>query len=150
MIVMEPMFSILVVCLNPGGKIKETLRTIAVQNDKDYEVIIKDGFSTDGSLAFLEAVHEEEKEGGTGIIENLPFRLVRKKDTGIYDALRAALYSPGLRPRRFHGRLFWPRPQAARLFLDPPNGGQYHLYVPHSSLGLQPCGHGSCFPEGFP
>lgn len=91
MIVMEPMFSILVVCLNPGGKIKETLRTIAVQNDKDYEVIIKDGFSTDGSLAFLEAVHEEEKEDGMGIIENLPFRLVRKKDTGIYDAMNQAV-----------------------------------------------------------
>ena len=91
MIVMEPMFSILVVCLNPGGKIKETLRTIAVQNDKYYEVIIKDGFSTDGSLAFLEAVHEEEKEDGMGIIENLPFRLVRKKDTGIYDAMNQAV-----------------------------------------------------------
>ena len=64
--------------------------------------------------------------------------------------LRAALYPPSLRPRRFHGRLLWPRPQAARFFLDPPNGGQYHLHVPHASLGLQPRGHGSCFPEGFP
>lgn len=70
---MQPFFSILVVCLNPGDKLKCTLESIKEQTFNDYEVIIKDGGSTDGSL--------EAAEG---------FTVVNKKDTGIYDAMNQA------------------------------------------------------------
>ncbi|MCM1038383.1 MAG: glycosyltransferase [Roseburia sp.] len=88
---MEPMFSILVVCLNPGNKLKETLQSIAVQEFKDYEIIIKDGFSTDGSLDFLKK--EDGAYGGKQAFTEteLPLRLVEKKDSGIYDAMNQAL-----------------------------------------------------------
>ena len=55
---MRPFFSIIVVCLNPGEKLRATLESIEKQSFLDYEVIIKDGFSADGSLPLLwSAVH---------------------------------------------------------------------------------------------
>lgn len=74
-------FSVLVVCLNAGNKLKETLESIRGQTFADYEVIIKDGISTDGSLAGA-------KEAGRGIPS---LRIVEKKDAGIYDAMNQAV-----------------------------------------------------------
>ena len=77
---MEPLFSVIVVCLNPGAKLGETLESIRQQDFKDYEVIIKDGLSTDGSL--------------DGAIDGFPegkVRLIREKDRGIYDAMNQAV-----------------------------------------------------------
>lgn len=77
---MEPRFSILIVCLNPGNKLKSTLESIKGQTFGDYEVIIKDGLSSDGSL---DAVKEAAK---------FPFlRIIEKKDAGIYDAMNQAV-----------------------------------------------------------
>ena len=45
-----PMFSILMVSLNPGGKLVETMESVVRQSYRDYEVIVKDGGSGDGSL----------------------------------------------------------------------------------------------------
>lgn len=86
---MEPKFSILIVCLNAGDKIRSTLDSIRKQTFLDYEIVIKDGLSTDGSLAFAEelqktsVLYAEENEG--------MLRLVRKKDNGIYDAMNQAV-----------------------------------------------------------
>lgn len=88
---MEPMFSILVVCLNPGSKLRETLHTIAVQKFKDYEIIVKDGFSTDGALDFLKTGHGACSEEHEIVEGKLPIRLVEKKDSGIYDAMNQAV-----------------------------------------------------------
>lgn len=46
-----PFFSIIVVSFNAGGKLRKTLESIACQTFTDYEVILKDGGSTDGSLS---------------------------------------------------------------------------------------------------
>ena len=35
-------FSILVVCLNPGAKLAETVESIRKQEYRDYEIIVKD------------------------------------------------------------------------------------------------------------
>lgn len=43
-------FSIVVVSLNPGDKLKKTLQSILMQEFTDYEVIVKDGGSKDGCL----------------------------------------------------------------------------------------------------
>lgn len=88
---MEPMFSILVVCLNPGRKIRETLHTIAIQKFKDYEIIVKDGFSSDGSLEFLKNGNCECGEEREIAEAKLPLRLIEKRDTGIYDAMNQAV-----------------------------------------------------------
>ncbi|MGN0802215.1 MAG: glycosyltransferase [Candidatus Faecivicinus sp.] len=75
-------FSILVVALNAGARLAVTLDSILSQTYSDWEVIIKDGGSTDGSLEHLPA---DER-----------ISVVREKDRGIYDAMnQAIMYAHG-------------------------------------------------------
>lgn len=78
---MQPFYSIIVVSLNPGNKLRETLESIEKQTFQNYEVIVKDGISKDGSLKYAKALMEK----GSNI------RIVQKKDTGIYDAMNQAV-----------------------------------------------------------
>lgn len=43
-------FSVIIVCLNAGEKLHKTVESIQRQSCTDYEILIKDGGSTDGSL----------------------------------------------------------------------------------------------------
>ncbi len=70
-------FSIIVVCLNPGGKLNQTLDSVLAQTYTDYEVVVKDGGSRDGSI---QKMRTGEK-----------IRLYTEKDTGIYDAMNQAV-----------------------------------------------------------
>lgn len=70
-------FSIIVVCLNPGDKLNETLDSILRQTCGHYEIVVKDGGSTDGSLE--------------GMRRDGAIRLYEEKDTGIYDAMNQAV-----------------------------------------------------------
>lgn len=80
--------SIIVVSLNSGERLKRTIDSIMGQTFTDYEVIIKDGGSTDGSLAFL------ERE--SLLFKNSSILLVHKSDAGIYDAMNQAVtYAKG-------------------------------------------------------
>ena len=74
----KPFFSIIVVCLNPGEKLKLTLDSIKLQTYNDYEVIVKDGMSTDGSLELY--ITDDER-----------IRLVKEADSSIYDAMNQAM-----------------------------------------------------------
>ena len=70
-------FSIVVVCLNPGEKLAATINSILAQQYGNYEIIIKDGGSKDGSIEKLPA--------------DSRIRLFSEKDSGIYDAMNQAL-----------------------------------------------------------
>lgn len=70
-------FSIVVVCLNPGDKLLPTVESVLGQQYGNYEIIIKDGGSTDGSMERLPA--------------DSRIRFFTGKDTGIYDAMNQAL-----------------------------------------------------------
>ena len=76
---MEKLFSIIVVCLNPGEKLGQTINSIVSQTFNDYEIIIKDGGSSDGSLNILSEFKDAD------------IRLLEGPDKGIYDAMNAAL-----------------------------------------------------------
>ena len=76
-------FSIIVVSLNSGERLKSTLQSILSQSFTDYEVIIKDGGSKDGSLDFL--VSERI------LAENPQIRLIQEKDKSIYDGMNQAV-----------------------------------------------------------
>ena len=78
---MEPEFSILVVCLNPGEKLRMTLESIRKQTYRNYEVVVKDGLSTDGSAACAEAYAQDFPS----------MRFLAGKDGGIYDAMNQAV-----------------------------------------------------------
>lgn len=77
-------YSILVVCLNPGERINATLHSIFKQTYTNYEVIVKDGGSTDGSR---ERVAELVKKAG--MEEKLQW--IECADSGIYDAMNQAV-----------------------------------------------------------
>lgn len=70
-------FSIVVVCLNPGNKLRPTIESVLGQQYGNYEIIIKDGGSTDGSLDSLPA--------------DSRIRILKGRDSGIYDAMNQAL-----------------------------------------------------------
>lgn len=70
-------FSIVVVCLNPGNKLYPTIESVLCQQYGNYEIIIKDGGSVDGSLDSLPA--------------DSRIRILKGKDGGIYDAMNQAL-----------------------------------------------------------
>lgn len=75
-------FSIIVVCLNAGDKLNDTLDSIFAQDFLDYEVVVKDGGSKDGSI---EGMRKDER-----------IRLYVEQDKSIYDAMNQAVgYAKG-------------------------------------------------------
>lgn len=87
----EIMFSILVVALNPGDKLIQTVKSILSQSYSDYQVVIKDGGSTDDSMKLLETFLQEEVPENRNRIH-----LIRKKDSSIYDGMnQATAYAQG-------------------------------------------------------
>lgn len=75
-----PQFSIITVTLNAGESLGRTIESIRSQTNRDFEHIVKDGGSTDGSIeAFAKPCQGYEP------------RLLRRRDEGIYDAMNQAL-----------------------------------------------------------
>lgn len=74
-------FSVIVVCLNPGEKIKKTLDSVQKQTYPNYEVVVKDGGSGDDTESYVEAL----------AVQDSRIRLYVQKDHGIYDAMNQAL-----------------------------------------------------------
>ena len=70
-------FSIITVCLNAGQNLLDTVARTLAQTYPNFEIIVKDGGSKDGS------------------IEKLPrddrIRVVTRRDTGIYDAMNQGI-----------------------------------------------------------
>lgn len=76
-------FSIIVVCLNAGEKLSETVASILKQSYKDYEIVIKDGGSKDGSVdAVREMLSQQDWERVNIYVE---------RDCSIYDAMNQAV-----------------------------------------------------------
>jgi glycosyltransferase involved in cell wall biosynthesis len=72
-----PILSIVTVTLNAGDDLASTARSVAEQTFTDYEHIIKDGGSQDGSIQALERTSR--------------LRILKETDAGIYDAMNQAL-----------------------------------------------------------
>lgn len=79
-------FSIIVVCLNAGDKLQETVESIRRQTEQDYEIIIKDGISSDAAtISYLKRLEEESAADSR-------IRVYRyEKDSGIYDGMNQAV-----------------------------------------------------------
>lgn len=78
-------FSIVTVALNPGEKLQVTLDSVFCQTCTDYEIILKDGGGTDGSMDRWKS--DPECRAGAG----LRVRYLEKPDKGIYDAMNQAV-----------------------------------------------------------
>ena len=78
----EPFFSVIVVSLNAGSLIGLTVRSALSQTFDDYEIIVKDGKSTDDTL--------------THIPQDNRIRIYSEADKSLYDAMNQAIsYSSG-------------------------------------------------------
>lgn len=73
----RPMFSIVTVCFNGLDVLPATLASLRAQQDADYEWVVVDGASTDGSAAWCAAQR--------------PDAFVSEPDRGIYDAMNKAV-----------------------------------------------------------
>ena len=75
-------FTIIVVSLNAGKELLNTIDSIMRQTYKNIEIIVKDGYSTDGSTELLPTDNR--------------ISLISKKDKSIYDAMNQAIdYATG-------------------------------------------------------
>ena len=81
----EIMFSILVVSLNAGEKLLQTVQSILKQTCRDYEIVIKDGGSKDNSLTMLEEYLSTRTEA-----ERSRIRVIQEPDGSIYDGMNQA------------------------------------------------------------
>ncbi|MCM1103124.1 MAG: glycosyltransferase [Clostridium sp.] len=73
---MEPFFSIIIVSYQAGEELAKTVRSVLAQTESDFEIVVKDGGSTDGSTERLP--------------EDPRIRVFHGKDGGIYDAMNQA------------------------------------------------------------
>lgn len=72
-----PFFSIIVVSLNAANFIEETIKSILAQDFTDYEIIVKDGESRDGTV---EKVPPNDK-----------IKVFVKKDSSVYDGMNQGI-----------------------------------------------------------
>jgi len=78
------LFSIITVNLNNLAGLKETISSILAQSFLDYEIIVVDGGSTDGSKEYIES------------IKNNKISFLYGPDNGIYDAMNKGIkYAKG-------------------------------------------------------
>lgn len=70
-------FSVITVCLNAGQALLDTVASTLNQTYGDFEIIVKDGGSQDGSI---EKLPQDDR-----------IRLVTRQDTGIYDAMNQGI-----------------------------------------------------------
>ena len=73
--------SIITITLNDLENLKNTTKSILSQNYNDFQWIIKDGNSTDGTKEFIQQLTQTNK--------NIEY--INKKDSSLYDAMNQAL-----------------------------------------------------------
>jgi glycosyltransferase involved in cell wall biosynthesis len=78
----HPLFSIVTVCLNAGTDIVEAIESVLEQGCSDFEYLVIDGGSSDGTLGVLEDF--DPRFGGR-------LHWVSERDDGLYDAMNKGL-----------------------------------------------------------
>jgi len=78
----HPLFSIVTVCLNAGADIAEAIESVLEQGCSDYEYLVVDGGSSDGTIGVLEEY--DPRFGGR-------LHWVSEHDDGLYDAMNKGL-----------------------------------------------------------
>lgn len=74
-----PYFSIVTVTLNNAGGLRRTLESVLTQKFQDYEHLVIDGGSVDGSMTILSKCRSSN------------LRVLSEKDHGIYDAMNKGI-----------------------------------------------------------
>ncbi|MCM1047697.1 MAG: glycosyltransferase [Clostridiales bacterium] len=75
--------SVVTIVMNDYKKIEHTMKSVLQQTFNDFEYIIKDGMSTDGTLNVISEIKEAYSQRN--------IKLISSKDKGIYDAMNQAV-----------------------------------------------------------
>lgn len=84
----NPMFSIIVVALNAGEKLLNTIESIRAQSCRDLEVVVKDGGSKDDSIQKLKELKQKGLSREKDFWERV--RIVEQPDKSIYEGMNQA------------------------------------------------------------
>ncbi len=79
-------FSIITTSFNPGEKLQKTINSILAQDFQDFEIVVKDGSSKDGSVEQLRDMEQVKQ----AVAENRLVFLICP-DKGVYDGMNQAI-----------------------------------------------------------
>ena len=82
---MNKRISIITVSYNSENTIKDTIESVLNQSYDNYEYIIMDGLSTDGTVDIANSYADKFSQ------KNIPFTVISEKDSGIYDAMNKGI-----------------------------------------------------------
>ena len=74
-----PLISVIIVCRNPGPRLRTALASVWAQQKANYEIVVIDGSSTDGTREWLETQRPRIAA------------LISEPDGGIYDAMNKGI-----------------------------------------------------------
>jgi len=80
-----PLISIVTVCFNSVKTIKNTIDSLLCQTYKNFEYILIDGGSTDGTVNLIRSYESPFQELG------ISYKWISEKDSGIYDAMNKGI-----------------------------------------------------------
>lgn len=55
-----PLISVITVCKNPGTEIEKTVNSVVLQRYKNFQYIVVDGKSTDGTQEYLKKLRKKK------------------------------------------------------------------------------------------
>ncbi len=84
---MSPKLSIITINLNNASGLKKTMDSVFSQTSNDFEYIVVDGGSTDGSKEIILELANQQ----TNRIVDLPFIWISEPDNGIYHAMNKGI-----------------------------------------------------------
>jgi len=76
----QPIISVITATYNASGHLQKLIESLQAQTDKDFEWIVADGCSADGTLELLSS------------LSDLNVKVTSQADFGIYDALNRAIH----------------------------------------------------------
>lgn len=79
------LFSIITTCRNACDCIEKTIRSVLMQDFRDFEYIIMDGLSEDDTLSIAESFRSDFEKAG------IPYRIYSERDHGIYEGMNHAV-----------------------------------------------------------
>lgn len=79
------LFSIITTCRNAEDCIEKTIRSVLMQDFRDFEYIIMDGLSEDDTLSIAESFRSDFEKAG------IPYRIYSERDHGIYEGMNHAV-----------------------------------------------------------
>ncbi len=79
------LFSVITVCFNAEKEIRKTMDSVLGQDYTDYEYLVIDGASKDGTVSVAESYLPRFEEKG------ITLRIISEPDRGVYDAMNKAL-----------------------------------------------------------